>query len=397
MEILVESTEHAATPTNTRRKKMLNRVSVAVFLLATLVSVSGGFAQHGAVRMAAEDFSVAVSAAPYQFASAPNGSAATLITANVYYNLEVPSVMAWETVVVDEQGDAVRTIPASRTAQPGEPLTIVQSWDGRDDDGAVVPPGTYRATVRVRVAQAARVTSDANFRILATVPETEEIESGVAPMHVVAAPSEVLLAPPSTQIAPLAAPPPPSEPGFPYNFYFGSLHNQTAYTDGGHPNDATCTSSTTHVPSDFTPAQAYNYARNTARLDFLGITDHNHLFDTACPGCSSATVIQRYHDGLNAAAAANVDGSFVAIYGMEWGYLSNDSFPNEGHVNLFEIPKLFGWKAGFYEVFTDPAGPSYPALYTAAKANPSVWGALGSFNHPGTAAGGGFQSVRLYG
>src|SRR5262249_55022562 len=180
------------------------------------------------------------------------------------------------------------------------------------------------------------------------------------------------------------------DPLFPFNHYYGTIHTQTAFTDGGHPNTSTCASSTTHAAGDFTPAQAYDYARNTAHLDFLGIEDHNHLFNDACPGCSAAQVIQRYHDGLAAAATANVDGAFVAFYGMEWGFISNDSFPNEGHVGVFESPKLFGWEPTgctlgsncFYEVFTDQAGASYPAMYTKALANPSVWGAFGQFNHP---------------
>jgi hypothetical protein len=180
------------------------------------------------------------------------------------------------------------------------------------------------------------------------------------------------------------------DPAFPFNHYYGTLHTQTAYSDGGHPNDANCASSTLHQAGDFTPAQAYSYARNTAHLDFLGISDHNHLFNDACSGCTAAQIVQRYHDGLAAAAAANVDGSFVAIYGMEWGYIANDSFPNEGHVGLFEVPKLFGWEPSsctvgsscYYEVFTDPAGANYPAMYTAALASPSPWGAFGQFNHP---------------
>jgi hypothetical protein len=339
--------------------------------------------------MADEDSSVAVKAAPYQFV--PGATGRTLVTANVYYSLEVPSILAWETIVVNEQGDTVRTIAGSRKASPGEVLSIAQNWDGHDDDGAIVPPGFYRATVRVRVAKAARVPPGAGFQALASVAEAEEIESGVAPIQVISGSSEITTAAAPPEIAPSASPPPPGEPGFPFNFYFGSLHNQTSYSDGGHANDSTCSSSTTHQASDFTPAQAYNYARNTARLDFLAITDHNHLFDNACPGCSGATVIQRYHDGLNAAMAANVDGSFVGIYGMEWGYISNDNFPNEGHIGLFEIPKLFGWESGFYEVFTDPAGSSYPAMYTVAKANPSPWGAFGSFNHPSTETGGDFN------
>ncbi len=67
---------------------------------------------------------------------------------------------------------------------------------------------------------------------------------------------------------------------------------------------------------------------------------------------------------------------------MEWGYISTPSLPNQGHVGLFEVPKLFGWESSFYEVFTDPAGSSYPAMYTKALENPSPWGAFGQFMHP---------------
>ena len=155
----------------------------------------------------------------------------------------------------------------------------------------------------------------------------------------------------------------PHDAGVPYNFYYGTLHNQTRYSDGGHPNDSGCASSTIHGASDFDPTQAYNYARTPAGLDFLGITDHNHQFNDACSGCTAAQVVQRYHDGLTAAANATVNGSFVGIYGMEWGYISNPDagFPNEGHVGVFESPKLFGWEPSstctvgvdcYYEVYT---------------------------------------------
>jgi hypothetical protein len=184
---------------------------------------------------------------------------------------------------------------------------------------------------------------------------------------------------------------PPNEPGFPFNFYYGTLHNQTSYSDGGHPNDANCLSSTTHGAGDLDPAQAFSYARNTGRLDFLGITDHNHQFNDACTGCTAAQIVARYHTGLSAAASATVDGSFVGIYGMEWGYISTTSFPNEGHVGLFEVPKLFGWEPSstctigadcYFEVYTNQSAATYSAMYTAAKANPSPWGAFGQFMHP---------------
>lgn len=334
---------------------------------------------------------VAVACSPCQLASRMEGSAGTRITASVYHPIREPMLVAWRVQVLDFKGRTVRMFPGARRVAAGEPLTIAQVWDGRNALGSTVADGTYRFTVRVRIAPATAGAAPVSFRKIAELPGAFEVVSGVGSVVVTDTPSLGVDAEALSLLAAGSLAPPPNEPGFPFNFYYGSLHNQTRYSDGGHPNNSTCAASTTHVASDFTPAQAYDYARNTAHLDFLAITDHNHLFENACSGCSGATVIQRYHDGLNAAAAATADSAFVAIYGMEWGYISNDSFPNEGHVNLFETPKLFGWESGFYEVYTDPAGTSYPAMYTAAKQNASIWGAYGSFNHPSTDFGGDFN------
>ncbi len=129
------------------------------------------------------------------------------------------------------------------------------------------------------------------------------------------------------------------DPDLGYGVYFGNLHSHTSYSDG--------------VQS---PAAAYAYARNTAPtpLDFLAVTDHNHV--------SAGMSLPNYAQGLSEAAAANSDGNFVAIYGQEWGLATN------GHVNVFEAPVLFGWDAGNYDVFV--AEGDYAALYTAALANP---------------------------
>jgi hypothetical protein len=359
-------------------------------ILAAAFGFDPACTQQPAVKPADEDSAVTVRSAPRRFMPVPGDeSAGTLITATVYQALRAPTLVAWRTVVVDEAGRPVRIVAGVRPATPGKPLQITQLWNGRDDRGRMAPTGTYRFSVRVRLAPAAGVTGPIDFERIADVAGVEEIPSAVGSVEVTDAPAEGQDH--RGAWITLSAGPPPTEPGFPFNFYFGTLHTQTSYTDGGHANDANCLASTSHVSSDFTPAQAYAYARNTAKVDFLGISDHNHLFDSACPGCSSATVIGRYHDGLAAAAAATADGSFVAIYGMEWGYISNDNFPNEGHINLFEVPQLFGWKSGFYEVYTDPLGANYPAMYTTANANPSPWGAVGSFNHPNTAVGGDFN------
>jgi hypothetical protein len=33
------------------------------------------------------------------------------------------------------------------------------------------------------------------------------------------------------------------DPAFPFNHYYGTLHTQTTYSDGGHPNDSNCAAS----------------------------------------------------------------------------------------------------------------------------------------------------------
>jgi hypothetical protein len=135
--------------------------------------------------------------------------------------------------------------------------------------------------------------------------------------------------------------------------FYGNLHSHTSYSDG-----------------QSTPTGAYNYARNLAPtpLDFLAVTDHNHSL--AGPMTPSL-----YQQGLMQAAASTQDGSFVALYGQEWGLGAN------GHVNVFEAPVLFGWQAGNFDVFV--AEDDYTGLYTAVLDNPSPWGALAQMNHPG--------------
>jgi hypothetical protein len=336
------------------------------------------------------------------------GQPQTNLTVAVFHPIDAVTTAQFNFAIQDEKGAVVRVLHGERMFHPEEPIEFSVAWDGRDDKGNLLPSArftveanveldsptsTARSVIRPGAEPGQRVTHIAQRRSITLEPappaQAVTLNSAVAAPSAQAVRLNSAVAAPSAQAATVNSAV-GQDPAFPFNHYYGTLHTQTTFSDGGHPNDTTCMSSTTHAASDFTPAQAYAYARNTAHLDFLGITDHNHLFADACPGCSAAQVIQRYHDGLAAAATANVDGSFVAIYGMEWGFISNPDFPNEGHVGLFETPKLFGWDpAGctlgstcFYEVFTDPSGVNYPAMYTAAIANPSQFGAFGQFNHP---------------
>jgi hypothetical protein len=67
---------------------------------------------------------------------------------------------------------------------------------------------------------------------------------------------------------------------------------------------------------------------------------------------------------------------FLALYGMEWGVISNG-----GHLNIFNSDELLGWeKNGKGELLADTLTPrsDYGALYTLMRSR----GWIGQFNHP---------------
>lgn len=324
----------------------------------------------------------ALSVSPYPRAFSPLRESANLVT-RIYHGIDRAAVVHWQVSVLNAKGSVIRTFTASQMYQPGEAILFAPTWNGRDELGRLQPDGLYTVIADVEMR-------GADTKV---VPRTGE-ENGPRVQLIRQQMSHPITIDSSRRrrltLAPLAA---PHDAGVPYNFYYGTLHNQTSYSDGGHPNDSTCASSTIHAAGDFDPAAAYNYARNTAHLDFMAIVDHNHLFNDACSGCTAPQVVQRYHTGLSAAATATVDGAFVGMYGMEWGYISNPDagFPNEGHVGVFESPKLFGWEPSstctvgvdcYYDVYTASGAAGYTAMYTTALQNPSVWGAFGQFMHP---------------
>jgi hypothetical protein len=109
------------------------------------------------------------------------------------------------------------------------------------------------------------------------------------------------------------------------NWYYGNLHSHSSHSDGNQDN------------LSFTPADDYAYAKNSLCMDFLGISDHNHA--------SAGMSINNWQPGLNAAATATTS-SFLALYGMEWGVISNG-----GHVLVYGTNQLIGWETNNYNVY----------------------------------------------
>jgi len=113
-----------------------------------------------------------------------------------------------------------------------------------------------------------------------------------------------------------------------YNFYFGNIHSHTSYSDG---NKDSITS------GYYYPGDDYNYAKGSYQMDFLGISDHNHYSSNNNPGMHVAD----YARGLYQADTANNNGTFVCMYGFEWGVISNG-----GHIVTYGVPGLIGWESG---------------------------------------------------
>ncbi len=140
-----------------------------------------------------------------------------------------------------------------------------------------------------------------------------------------------------------------------YRFFRGNLHGHSSYSDGN--KDAATSGAAT-------PADDYALARLARQMDFMGISEHNH----AQAGMS----LPNYAKGLLQADQANQDGTFVTLYGMEWGTISGG-----GHVIIYGYEQLIGWEASNYDVFV--AKGDYTGLFATLAQRP---GAVAYLAHP---------------
>ncbi|MFY9308239.1 MAG: T9SS type A sorting domain-containing protein [Bacteroidia bacterium] len=143
-----------------------------------------------------------------------------------------------------------------------------------------------------------------------------------------------------------------------YNYYFGNIHAHSSYSDGNKDSNTSLLT---------TPLQDFNYAKTSQNIDFYGISEHNHL----AAGMKNPVY---YHQGMADADSATTDGSFVALYGMEWGVISGG-----GHVLIYGYDSLLGWDANDYDVFV--AKNDYTNLWK--KINEKQ-GAIAYLAHPAT-------------
>lgn len=309
---------------------------------------------------------------------------------------------AWILEAVAPDGRTVRSWQGIKPL-PHQRAVLRMAWDGRDQQGRSLPAGYY--SLRLRAAPTVQIGDDVRRPMARRVAEafsafTEEVhEQSVDVMVGRVAPARV------TRMAPLpvgvrqdamARQSPPGSPaakrpipwratpapaGLPYTIYYGNMHSQTNHSDGGTAL-ANCNGSESPQAGDFGPADAYEMMRVQAGGDFLLASEHNHMYDGSTGTNSSATPAAAnglFNSGLTAASSYNAaNPTFLALYGMEWGVISNG-----GHLNIINPDALASWErnsSGQLIGTVEVPKSDYAALYAAMRQR----GWIGQFNHPST-------------
>lgn len=304
--------------------------------------------------------------------------------------------VAWSVDLLDGQGRVLRNWQGQSALRAGGTQAKV-SWDGRGASGETLSPGYY--TVRLR---AVALDSDTVQRIGTGLPSSALAAASAKAPHLVeeqrydvlvgsvakpqmpaftALRHTTRMGTATTMAAATVQPQSVGATGsLPYTIYYGNLHSQTNHSDGG-GDVSTCVDAQPPQSAPYGPADAYQYALNDG-LDILMTSEHNHMYDGSTGTNTSAsptTAHNLFQSGLQAASTFNAAHSnFLAIYGLEWGVISNG-----GHLNIFNTPSLLEWEYNssnqlIGDVFT--AKSDYASLYTLMKTN----GWVGQFNHPAT-------------
>jgi hypothetical protein len=165
--------------------------------------------------------------------------------------------------------------------------------------------------------------------------------------------------------------------------YFGQIHSHSTLSDG-----------------QGTVEEAYDYARNDAKLDFFAVTDHSNSFDGETPGDTFADdkninhknlTSARWQNGLRAAAdefsagctcnAVCIDPDacrpFISFFGYEMTWSGGP-----GHINTFNTEGFVSRNNPNLNAKPNDAGMR---LYYELLQNTP--GSISMFNHPGTTFG----------
>ena len=374
------------------------RRGLRVLFMVVGLAAAGGAAVAADAERDHEHHELTITAdnTPYRFSPGDPVNEATLIQASVRYPGEIKGgLVAWELAVYTPDHRLVRSYYGRAYLPPLGQVTIAQPWDGRDPKGRPLPPGEYPYEITVHYVPD---TSPA----MAWVPYEQvpllfrQFETdGVRGSARIVPPAGAATRPGGDRNSAYKAAAAPLDPRFALNFYYGNFHSQSNYSDGGWAvsGGGSCNrpESGQLCQGQYSPAESFLYARYAGGLDFLAVTDHNHLFDCSSYYSAAATytcrmepdlVLAKYQTGLAWAQLLTEDQAFVAIYGMEFGVTSQ---PTDGHIGVLESPWLFNWEehqnGPCYDIYVGRS--QYADLYTALVNFPSPWGPMAILNHPG--------------
>jgi hypothetical protein len=305
------------------------------------------------------------------------------------------TVATWQVDVLSPRGQVVRRWLGQAPLVDGRGSHRL-AFDGRDARGNALAAGFY--TVRLRAVPAVVLASERGEPLLARAKRSfalgrDELVDQRMDVRVgaVAAPRM-----PAFGGLPHAGRAPAKTPGIgaasvpagslPYTIYYGNLHSQTNHSDGGTP-VGSCGGSEVPQGGSMGPADAYAMMDNQAGGDFLLASEHNHMYDGSTStntSASPATANNLFASGLTAAATyRGAHPDFLALYGNEWGVISNG-----GHLNILNPDALPSWEYNSSNLLIGGVATiksNYADLYATMKAR----GWIGQFNHP--ASSGQFQ------
>ena len=356
------------------------------FLSALLVCGGGLFAQ-GIPHPDHHEFEAALFA-PFR---GDNGEGRVIKVAFQFPDAPALTLASWRLDLVSPNGRVVHTWHGETPLVEGrgwKPL----SWDGRDRQGRPLPAGFY--SLRLTAASL----PEADYRVLPggdvagrvearlqTVPKAD-LETEEATILIGSVKAPVL---PPFEALPSAGgnrsrgslPTRAATSALPYTIFFGNMHSQTNHSDGGTP-VASCGGAEVPQGGTMGPAEAFEMARVQAGCDFLLASEHNHMYDGSTgtnANADAAAAKALWQSGADAAAAYRTSHpNFMALYGNEWGVISNG-----GHMNLLNPDGLPGWEYNgssqlIGHFFT--AKSDYAAMYALMKQR----GWIGQFNHAKT-------------
>jgi hypothetical protein len=293
----------------------------------------------------------------------------------------------WQVDVLDPRGVAVQRFLGEAPLKNGRGLARLD-FNGRHASGPALATGFY--ALRLRAVPSVITSADANkslaeraarsFALARDEMIDQRVDIVVGDVAKPRMPAFKALPRASDDRTAVAAGP------LPYTIYYGNLHSQTNHSDGGTP-VGSCAGSEVPQGGTMGPAEAYAMMQDQAGGDFLLTSEHNHMYDGSTSTNTSAnpaTANNMFSSGLTAAANyRSAHPGFMALYGNEWGVISNG-----GHLNIFNPDGLASWEYnGSNQLIGSVATvkSDYANLYATMKAR----GWIGMFNHP--ASSGQFQ------